>query len=117
MIRPALVTWRKASESLLALSEEFADDLRDEAIAKIEKLLDLRDQLQHEIAAPFTAEEEAYGKELVSMEKDVQLKLAAINKHIRTDISHAQSKKDNMKNYVNPYSNVARDGTFYDTKQ
>jgi len=29
----------------------------------------------------------------------------------------SQAKKDNMKNYVNPYSNVARDGTFYDTKQ
>jgi len=33
------------------------------------------------------------------------------------DISEAQSKKDHMKSYVNPYSNVARDGTFYDTKQ
>ena len=56
-------------------------------------------------------------KNLWSLEADVQKKLAFFTKQIRTDISEAQSKKDNMKNYVNPYSNVARDGTFYDTKQ
>ena len=33
-------------------------------------------------------------------------------KLIRMDITEAQAKKDTMKNYVNPYSNVARDGTF-----
>lgn len=117
MIRPALVTWRKASESLLVAAGAFTDDLRDEAIERVEKLLDLRDQLQPEIAAPFTPEEETYGKELVAFEKDVQLKLATFNEHIRTDISNAQSKKGSIGNYVNPYSNVARDGTFYDTKQ
>lgn len=117
MIRPAFKTWRKASESLLVASEEFSDDLRDEAIGKIAKLLDVRDQLQSEINAPFTSEEEAFGKELVVLEKDVQIKLATFNKYIRADISNTQSKKDNMKNYVNPYSSVARDGTYYDTKQ
>lgn len=117
MIRPALLTWRQATVSMLAMSEKFADELRDEAIETIEKLLDVRAQLQAEIAAPFTPEEEVYGKELVELEKKVQLKLANFNKRIRTDISDAQSKKDTIKNYVNPYGNVVRDGTFYDAKQ
>lgn len=117
MIRPALETWRKASESLLIASEEVTAELRDETIEKIGRLLDIRDQLQTGITAPFTPEEEAYGKELVVLEQTVQLKLDAFNKRICTDISEAQLKKGNMKNYVNPYSNVARDGTYYDTKQ
>ena len=56
-------------------------------------------------------------KNLSLLEADVQKKLALFTKQIRIDIAEAQAKKDNMKNYVNPYSNVARDGTFYDTKQ
>jgi flagellar protein FliT len=117
MIRPALTAWRDATEKLLALTQKTAEDTRDETIASIEALLDDRDKLQPHIAPPFTSEEEAFGKILVVTEADVQNELALFTKLIRTDISEAQSKKDHMKNYVNPYSNVARDGTFYDTKQ
>ena len=117
MIRPALVTWRKATEGLLLATEKVAEDTRDEAIESIETLLDVREKLQPEIAAPFTPEEEVFGKELVALEAVLQKKLALFNKRIRTDISEAQSKKDHMKNYVNPYGNVARDGAYYDTKQ
>lgn len=117
MIRPALVTWRQATESLLVTSEKFADDLRDDSIEMIEKLIEVRGRLQSEIAPPFTPEEEVYGKELVELEKKVQLKLTNFNKQIRTDISDTQSKKDTIKNYVNPYGNVVSDGTFYDKKQ
>lgn len=117
MIRPALEAWHKATKTLLALTTVTAEEKRDETIARIEECLDVREKLQAEIVAPFTPEEEALGKELVALEADVQKKLALFSKRIRLDISEAQSKKDHMKNYVNPYSNVARDGTFYDTKQ
>jgi flagellar protein FliT len=117
MIRPALTVWRDVTEKLLALTNVTAEHKRDETIAGIEALLDDRDKLQPHIAAPFTPEEGAFGKELVAMEADVQKKLALFIKMIRMNITEAQAKKDTMKNYVNPYSNVARDGTFYDTKQ
>ncbi|MER2090085.1 MAG: hypothetical protein ABS920_10120 [Sporosarcina sp.] len=117
MIRPALIAWRDVTEKLLALARETAADSRDETIAGIEGYLDDRDKLQPHIAGPFTTEEEAFGKGLVAMEADVQKQLALFTKLIRMDITEAQAKKDTMKNYVNPYSNVARDGTFYDTKQ
>jgi len=117
MIRTALIAWRKATAGLLIATEKVAEETRDEAIESIEALLDVREKLQPGIAAPFTPEEEAFGKELIVLEADLQMKLAAFNKRIRTDISEAQSKKGHMKNYVNPYSNVARDGTYYDTKQ
>jgi len=38
------------------------------------------------------------------------------HKEIKKNIHDAKSKKSNIKNYVNPYSNVTKDGTFYDTK-
>lgn len=118
MIRPAMIAWRDVTEKLLALTiGEISEEQRDDMILGIEGFLDSRDKLQSHITAPFTLEEEAFGKELVAMETDVQLKLALFTKQIRVDISESQSKKDNMKNYLNPYSNVARDGTFYDTKQ
>lgn len=117
MIRPALTAWRDVTEKLLELTGEIAEDMRDKTIASIEALLDDRDKLQPYIAAPFTPEEEVFGKSLVAAEADVQKKLAQFTLLIRTDIVESQAKKDNMKNYVNPYSNLARDGTFYDTKQ
>ena len=67
--------------------------------------------------APFTAEEEEVGRVIVGLEQQVVKGLSSFTKHIRTDITAAQSKKDHMKSYINPYANVARDGTFYDTKR
>ncbi len=118
MIRSAMTVWRDVTEKLLTLTtNQTSEDQRDETILSIEGLLNDRDKLQPHIVAPFTSEEEVFGKGLVAIEADVQQKLALFTNLIRTDITEAQTKKNNMKNYVNPYSNVARDGTFYDTKQ
>ena len=117
MIRPALTAWLDVTEKLMELTEEIAEDTRDKTIAGIEALLDDRDKLQPHITAPFTPEEEVFGKSLVAAEADVQKQLAQFTQLIRTDIVESQAKKDNMKSYLNPYSNVSRDGTFYDTKQ
>ena len=117
MIRHALIEWRTATDKLLAVSKNINEETRDETIARIESLLDIREKLQLEIVAPFTEEEEAFGKKLVELEAGVQVNLTLFTKRIRTDISDSQSKKVHMKSYVNPYSNVARGGTYYDTKQ
>lgn len=117
MIRPALKAWGEATNRLLQLSEEFSAELRDETIAEIDELLNVRDQLQQHIQAPFTEEEEVFGKQLVELEKVVQQKLQTFTNKIRIDINKAQSKKGTIKNYVNPYSNLERDGTMYDKRK
>jgi len=54
----------------------------------------------------------------ISSDQRIFTKDADLSKKLsELGITGEQSKKDNMKNYINPYSNVARDGTFYDTKQ
>ena len=117
MIRPAMVVWRDVTEKLLTLTSQTSEEQREETITKINKSLDDRDKLQSHISPPFTPEEDVYGKELIKLEADVQKKLELFRNQIRLAISETQSKKGTMKNYINPYSNVARDGTFYDTKQ
>lgn len=117
MIRQELVDWKRATESLLLTIENVSEDKRDEVIERVEKLLDVREQLQKNIQPPFTKEEEAFGKEVIQLEKNFQQQLTDFFKSIREDISVTQSKKSNMTNYVNPYQNIARDGSYYDTKQ
>ncbi len=117
MIRPAMIRWQETAQQLLSATSRTDEEQRDTVIDEINGLLDERDSLQTEIAAPFTPEEEELGKELVALEKLVASALASYMKLIRSDITAAQSKKEHVKSYVNPYGKVARDGTFYDTKQ
>ena len=117
MIRPAFIAWRTATDSLLTMSKSTDEDTRDQVIERIEALLDEREKLQLEMVAPFTEEEQDFGKKLVELETDVQKGLDLFTTRIRTNISELQSKKVHMKSYMNPYGNVARDGRYYDTKQ
>lgn len=117
MIRPAMIRWQEVSQQLLSATSRTGEEHREAVIDEINVLLDERDALQAEIAAPFTAEEEAFGKQLIELEKQVSPALAEYMKLIRSEITAAQSKKEHVKSYVNPYGKVARDGTFYDTKQ
>lgn len=117
MMRDAFVNWRRATENLLVLMEEKDEEKRDEIIEKVDQLLTVRDQLQTEMAPPFTKEEEAFGKELIELETVLQTRLKTYTENIRREITVSQSKKSNMKSYVNPYQNIMRDGAYYDTKQ
>lgn len=117
MIRQAFVDWKRATEKLIEILGEQQEEKRDRVIEQVEKLLDVREQLQKGIQAPFTKEEEVFGKEVVQLEQQLQKKLNHFFKMIQQDISVTQSKKTNMKSYVNPYRNLAQDGAYYDTKQ
>lgn len=117
MIRQELIEWRSVTEKLLLETGKVADETRDEAIDTINELLTIRENLQPKISAPFTFEEDVFGKELVTLETDLKTKMALFNKQIRINISELQAKKDNMQSYMNPYSKISRDGTYYDSKQ
>ena len=118
MIRPAMIAWHDVTSELLALMTcETTEEHRDAMILSIDGFLDRRDSLQPNIVAPFTSEEEVLGKELLALEAEVEKKLSVLTLQIKSNISESQLKKGTIKNYINPYGNVARDGTFYDTKK
>ncbi|WP_432357603.1 hypothetical protein [Sporosarcina sp. UB5] len=112
-----MIRWQEVAHQLLSTISRTEEEQRDSVIDDINELLDERDTLQQEIIGPFTPEEEEMGKKLVALEQEVVAALASYMKLIRADITAAQSKKEHVKSYVNPYGKVARDGTFYDTKQ
>lgn len=117
MIRPSLSQWQLATMSLLTVLDQRAEDQRDITIEHVEKLLTERDQLQPSIQPPFSKKEHEFGKELILLEKELQIKLALLSKDIRLDISGHQKKMDSSNAYTDPYSQVFRDGTFYDKKK
>ncbi|MFX3675306.1 MAG: hypothetical protein ACE3JQ_12800 [Paenisporosarcina sp.] len=117
MIRESLNVWRHATESLLRILDVRDEEKRDGVIEQVEKLIGDRDELQPSIQAPFTNDELAFGQALVPLEKELQTKLAIFTKDIRLDITEQQKKKDSSNAYTDPYSQVFRDGTFYDKKK
>lgn len=117
MIRPSLSQWQTSTMSLLSALDQRSEDQRDSTIEHVETLLTERDQLQHSIQPPFSKEEHEFGKELILLEKELQIKMALLSKDIRLDISGHQKKMDSSNAYTDPYSQVFRDGTFYDKKK
>ena len=117
MIRPSLSQWQTTTKSLLTILDQRQEDQRDSTIVVVEKLLTEREHLQSLIQPPFTQEEYEYGKELIFLEKELQIKLALLSKDIRLDITGHQKKMDSSNAYTDPYSQVFRDGTFYDKKK
>ena len=117
MIRAELTEWRSATERLLQITVNTSGDDRDLVIEEINQLLDLREKLQQDIQAPFTPEEQAFGQELLSLEETLQKSLSAFSKSIRMDIAENQKKKGTVQAYIDPYSQVFRDGTYYDKRK
>lgn len=117
MIRDSLPKWQDVTKFLIRILDDRDEDKRDDVIEQVEKLISERDQLQTLIQPPFTIDEHEYGKELIILEKELQIKLALFTKDIRLDITEHQKKKDSSSAYMDPYSQVFRDGTFYDSKK
>lgn len=117
MIRESLTTWRSVTEQLVRLLDERAEEKRDDVIEQMNALLDQREALQSSIQEPFTPEEKTFGQELLPLERILQAKLKVFTKDIRLDISEQQKKKVSIHAYMDPYSQVFRDGTFYDKKK
>lgn len=117
MIRPELKEWREATERLIQITVATPADEREPVIEEINKLLDKREKLQPEIQGPFTNEENELGQDLLSLEEQLQKRLSAFSKSIRLDIAENQKKKGTVQAYIDPYSQVFRDGTFYDKRK
>ncbi|WP_157118651.1 hypothetical protein [Sporosarcina sp. P37] len=111
-----MTMWRDRSLQLISLTKETDEEKREDVIQQIERILDERNLLQSQIAKPFTAEEDEFGKELIRLEKDVQSGLESYRNSIRSNITQAQAKKENMNNYVNPYGKMTQDGAYFDSR-
>ena len=117
MIRESLLEWQGMTELLIRILSVQDESLRDGVIQQTEQILNKREQLKGTILPPFTEEEQLLGQELLKLEKDLDVNLKLALKTIRQDIGEQQKKKVSVNAYMNPYSKVFRDGTFYDKKK
>lgn len=117
MIRGSLKEWKSATELLIRILNVQDESLRDGVVVQTEQLLNKREELQGSIHPPFTEEEQVLGQALLELEQELDAKLKFYLKVIRKDISVHQTKKVSVHAYMDPYSKVFRDGTFYDSKK
>lgn len=117
MIRDEMKEWKVATQTIIQLLAVTEEEKREQVIERVDHFLSVRDQLQPKIRAPFTEEEEDFGQELILLDQKMNAKLSLFMKAIKSDIQGTQSKKTSVKQYVDPYNRVARDGTYFDTKQ
>lgn len=117
MIRESLLEWQSVTELLIRILKVSDEELRDGIVLQTEQILNKRGQLQKNIQAPFTDDEEILGQKLLELEKELDAQLKSHLNDIREDIGVHQTKKASVHAYMNPFSKVYRDGTFYDSKK
>lgn len=90
---------------------------REETIDQVEDWLAQREELLPAIHPPFSAQEQAAGKELLKLNKELAFLLENLNKNIIRDLNAIDLKKTSAARYTNPYKKVQHDGIFYDKRQ
>jgi flagellar protein FliT len=90
---------------------------RDEAIERIENLIEKREGLLKDIQPPFSEMEEELGQQIVKMNKVIDQKLSILREEIKRDMNSITKKKTNVKKYTNPYESLQQDGVYYDKKK
>lgn len=89
---------------------------RDGKIAQVQSLLDQRESLMKEMAAPYTPDEVETGQKLFQLNVRLMQLLQTEKTLIQKDIKDLQTKKESNTKYVNPYQNLSTDGMFYDKR-
>ncbi|MGJ9384776.1 flagellar protein [Salipaludibacillus sp. CF4.18] len=92
------------------------DEGREEYIEVIENYLGERQPLMDKVSQPSGAEEE-FANDVVKMNKEINLKMVAIQAEIRMDLNRLKMRKQTGKKYENPYDGPTSDGIFFDSKK
>ncbi|RST77505.1 flagellar protein FliT [Siminovitchia acidinfaciens] len=112
-VQECLTITRKLVDSLKSMEK----DQREELIVQIEELLAQREELLPAIQPPFSAQEQAAGRELLKLNKELEFLLEKLNKNILRDLNAIDLKKTSAARYTNTYKQVHHDGVFYDKRQ
>lgn len=103
---------------LIKLLENEQSNDRDGKIAKIEGLLEKREDFMQRMKPPFSQEDQETGKLLVGHERKLVKLLAAEKAAIKKDLLTLNKKKQSQAKYHNPYESLSTtDGVFYDKRK
>lgn len=111
-------------EELLTVTKQLSNHLddgiseeRDEYIATIGRLLDKRQSLIEALPKTYTEEEKQIGKQIVTLNKNVDRHLKEQLLFLKSEIDTMQQNKRRSQQYSNPYKHVAADGMYFDKKK
>ncbi|WP_064093076.1 hypothetical protein [Rossellomorea aquimaris] len=96
---------------------EQGNESRDAKIERIEALLEKRQSLLGSLNPPFSEEEQALGKQMMTWNKEIDSKLVQIRAEVKRDMNGLSKKKTSAQKYNNPYESMQFDGVFYDKKK
>ncbi|SDK04286.1 hypothetical protein [Sediminibacillus albus] len=100
------------------ISDDIPIDKREEAIARIEQVLEEREELLKDIKPPYSEEEMETGRALLPLNRDIQDKLKQLLILLRTEMKTVKKQRSSSSKYKNPYKNVSNfDGMFLDHKK
>lgn len=101
------------------ITSELIDHLKSDLekdTDKINRLLDIRNQIFNNMTVPITDSEKKWGQAILLQDQELLELLQVEKKSIQKKIKELQIKKVSTQKYVNPYQSLQTDGVYYDKK-
>lgn len=100
------------------LNKEITNQNREETITEVNRLIDEREKVMVNITPPFSKEEQEVGKEIVTLNKEIEKKLEQIFSQLKSEMKQIQQQKKSNRSYINPYGTPQTlDGMYVDSKK
>ncbi len=100
------------------VKQKVTDQNRENIIAKIDELLDGREQLLPELTKPQTSSDQAIVDQVLQKEPSINQKLELMLNELKVDMRNMKKQRSSKQRYTNPYKSVSGyDGMFMDHKK
>ena len=93
-----------------------AEEKRDEFIAQVDQLLQVRDMLMKKLQPPFSPEETTLGRDVAKKSTEISGRLDIFYKAMKKEWSQIQHSKKTVKAYGVSNASIAADGMYYDKR-
>lgn len=114
----AIKQYAEVTEKLIHLAKSVQASDREAVIDEIEVLLDQREHLLLLIRGPYSSADQALGKKLLKLNKELEVHLGNVRMLIQKDLNELEQKKTSAERYANPYAATQQiDGMFYDKRK
>lgn len=99
------------------LDQDITSKNREQAIDRLNELIEARGKWMEQIQPPYSDEEKLLGEKIYSLNTTIQDKMQQLFKDLKLEMRQVQKQKKSKESYTNPYKSVhVSDGTFMDSR-